>query len=164
VKRYELHYQPRKTVVDGVELLLQYGCLNFHVKRGGQHAKLTVAVKNKWSRASLQAWFYYKVPLIQVLSPRQGKGIFTLLSYMSKLEFVTKPSYQCPNNEAGDVAFVKATYVIGGRDTGEEYMACELFPMSASFDLGEISEGERYELHYQPRPTMMSRMFSALNM
>jgi hypothetical protein len=36
--------------VDGVELLLQYGCLNFQAKRGGQRAKLTVAVKNKWSR------------------------------------------------------------------------------------------------------------------
>jgi hypothetical protein len=50
MKRYELHYQPRKMDVDGVELLLQYGCLNFQAKRGGQRAKLTVAVKNNWSR------------------------------------------------------------------------------------------------------------------
>jgi hypothetical protein len=52
MKRYELHYQLRKIDVDGVELLLQYGCLNFHTKRGGQRAKLTVAV-----------------PLIRIMSP-----------------------------------------------------------------------------------------------
>jgi hypothetical protein len=36
VKRYELHYQPRKIDVDGVEVQGQYGCLNFHAKHGGQ--------------------------------------------------------------------------------------------------------------------------------
>jgi hypothetical protein len=55
MKRYELYYQPRKIDVGGVEFLPQYGCLNFHAKRGGQRAKLTVAVKNKWSGAWTQA-------------------------------------------------------------------------------------------------------------
>jgi hypothetical protein len=59
---------------------------------------------------------------------------------MTKLEFVTEPSYQCP--EAGDLAFVKATRTIGGRDAIEEYTACELLPLSASFYLGVILEGE----------------------
>jgi hypothetical protein len=89
-----------------------------------------------------QALFYCKVPLIRVLSPGRGKGIFALPSYMSKLEFMMQPSYQCPNDEAGDVAFIKATRAIRGRDAVEEFMACELFPLSASFELGEISEGE----------------------
>jgi hypothetical protein len=36
MERYELHYQPRKIEVDGVEVRRQYGCLNFHAKLGGQ--------------------------------------------------------------------------------------------------------------------------------
>jgi hypothetical protein len=54
-KRYELLYQPRKTEVDGVEVQGQYECLNFNAKRENQQAKLTVAVKNKWSGAWTQA-------------------------------------------------------------------------------------------------------------
>jgi hypothetical protein len=112
------------------------------VKHGGQRAKLTVAVKNKWFRAWTQTWFYRKVPLIQIPSPRQGKGIFALHSYMTRLDFVTEPSFHCPDDEAGDVTFVKATRTIGARDTVEEYMACGLFPLSASFNLGKIAKGE----------------------
>jgi hypothetical protein len=89
-----------------------------------------------------EACFYYKVPLIRVLSLGQGKGTFALHLYMSKLESKMEPSYQCPDDEAGDVAFIKATHVIGGRNVVEEFMACELLPLSASFNLGEISEGE----------------------
>jgi hypothetical protein len=53
-----------------------------------------------------------------------------------------EPSYQCPDYEAGVLAFVKATWTIGGQDTVEEYMACELSPLSVSFDLGVILERE----------------------
>jgi hypothetical protein len=35
-KMYELHYQPRKIEVDGVEVQGQYKWLNFHVKHGSQ--------------------------------------------------------------------------------------------------------------------------------
>jgi hypothetical protein len=35
-KRYELHYQPRKVDIDGVEMLGQYGYINFHTKCGGK--------------------------------------------------------------------------------------------------------------------------------
>jgi hypothetical protein len=141
-KRYELHYQPRKIEVDGVEVQGQYGCLNFHVKHGSQQAKLTVTVKNKWSRAWTQACFYCKVPLLRSPSPRQGKGIFALHSYMTGLDFVTEPLFECPDEDAGDAAFVKATRTIGGRDVVEEYMVCGLFPLSVSFGLGEIADGE----------------------
>jgi hypothetical protein len=34
--RYELHYQPRKIDVDGIEAQGQYGCINFQAKRGAQ--------------------------------------------------------------------------------------------------------------------------------
>jgi hypothetical protein len=115
MKGYVLQYQPRKIEIDGVELLLQYGCLNFQAKCGGQRAKLTVVVKNKWFGAWMQAWFYYKVPLIRIPSPGRGKGIFAIHSYMTRLDFVTESSFQCPDDEGGDVAFVKATRTIGGR-------------------------------------------------
>jgi hypothetical protein len=37
VKRYELHYQPKKMAVDGAEVLAQYECINFHAKHYGGH-------------------------------------------------------------------------------------------------------------------------------
>jgi hypothetical protein len=40
------------------------------------------------------------------------------------------------------VAFVKATHSIGGQDVAEEYLACRIFPLSVSFSLGEIVDGE----------------------
>jgi hypothetical protein len=86
--------------------------------------------------------FYYKVPLIQIPSLGQGKGIFALHSYMTRLDFVMGPSFQCPDEEASDVAFVKATPAIGGWDAVEEYMACGLFPLSTSFNFGKIAVGE----------------------
>jgi hypothetical protein len=54
---------------------------------------------------------------------------------MTRLDFVT-------DDEAGDVAFIKATRTIGGRDAIEEYMASGLFPLLVSFNLGEIAEEE----------------------
>jgi hypothetical protein len=69
-KRYELHYQSRKMEVDRAEVQGQYRCLNFHAKCGDQQVKHTVAVKNKWSRAWTQAWFYCKVSLLW--SPSTG--------------------------------------------------------------------------------------------
>jgi hypothetical protein len=61
---------------------------------------------------------------------------------MTRLDFVVEPSFKCPDDEAGDVAFIKATRAIGGRDAVEEYMACGLFPLSTSFNLGDIADGE----------------------
>jgi hypothetical protein len=61
---------------------------------------------------------------------------------MTRLDFATKLSFQCPDDEAGDVAFVKATRMVGGRDAIEEYMAYGLFPLSVTFNLGEIAKGE----------------------
>jgi hypothetical protein len=64
-KWYELHYQPKKMSVHRVEVLVQYGCINFHAKHyGGHGARLTVAVKNKWSRGWTWDWFYCMVPLL----------------------------------------------------------------------------------------------------
>jgi hypothetical protein len=103
--------------------------------------KLIVDIKNKWSRAWTQAWFYCKVPLIRSPSPGRGKGIYALHSYMTELDFVTEPPFECPDGDAGDVAFVKATHTIGGQDV-VKYMAYELLPLLASFGLGEVADGE----------------------
>jgi hypothetical protein len=73
-KRYELHYQPRKIEDDRVEEQGQYGCLNFHSKRGSQRSMLTVAIKNKWSKAWTQAWFHCRVPLLRSPSPDEVKA------------------------------------------------------------------------------------------
>jgi hypothetical protein len=63
-KRYELHYQPKKIKVGEAVLNAQFGCLNFHAKRyKDSRAKLTVAVKNKWSLGYTKVWFYCKVPI-----------------------------------------------------------------------------------------------------
>jgi hypothetical protein len=112
------------------------------VKRGSQQAKLTVAVKNKWVGAWMQAWFYCKVPLICSPSPRRGKGVYALHSYMTKLNFMMDPPFDCPDDEVSDASFVRATRTIGGRDAVEEYMVCSLFPLSVSFELGEVGDGE----------------------
>jgi hypothetical protein len=138
-KRYELHYQSRKVDVDGVEMLGQYGCINFHAKHGGQRAKLTVAIKNKWARTRLQGWFHYKVHLIRSLSPGRGKGVYTWHSWMAELSFISDPPFDCPGSDA---TFVKATHTVGGLDVVEEYMACGLFPLLVSFKLCEVVNGE----------------------
>jgi hypothetical protein len=46
VKRYELHYQPKKVETLDVEMVAQYGCLNFHAKMDGG-PKLSLTIKNK---------------------------------------------------------------------------------------------------------------------
>jgi hypothetical protein len=53
-----------------------------------------------------------------------------------------EPSFNCPDEEASDMAFVKATRTISDQDAVEEYMACGLFPLLASFNLVEIADGE----------------------
>jgi hypothetical protein len=61
---------------------------------------------------------------------------------MTRLDFVTEPLFECLDNEASDVAFVKATHTIDGRDVVEEYMPYRLFPLSTNFNLGKIVKGK----------------------
>jgi hypothetical protein len=74
-KHYELHYQPKKVIVDGFERLQQFGVLNFRARRGCG-ARLTPAIKNKWSTGWMKAWFYYKVLLHDC--PQGGKSVHAL--------------------------------------------------------------------------------------
>jgi hypothetical protein len=52
-----------------------------------------------------------------------------------------KPPVNCPDMDTGDVAFVKATGAVGGHDVMEEYLACALYPFSASFSLRDGVDG-----------------------
>jgi hypothetical protein len=47
VKRYELHYHPKKVIVGDFERFQQFGVINFHARRGGR-ARMNTAIKNKW--------------------------------------------------------------------------------------------------------------------
>jgi hypothetical protein len=139
-KSYELHYQPKKVEVDRATLFQQFGYMNFHAKRyRGSGAKLTIAMKNKWVADWTITWFYCKVPVH--VCPQGGKSIHALHSHMSLLEFLTEPLINCPNSDKGGVAFVKSTGFIWGRDAIEEYLACGLYPLSASVSFGEVAEG-----------------------
>jgi hypothetical protein len=68
--------------------------------------------------------------------------VYALRLDMCVLDFVTEPSFECINNDDGGATFFCATRSIGGWDAVEEYMACGLFPLSDSFGLGEVEDGE----------------------
>jgi hypothetical protein len=68
--------------------------------------------------------------------------MFALHSSMSPLDYTTEPSFECGDNDLGDVAFVYVTGLIGGRDTIKEYLACRMFPLLANFGFAEILDGE----------------------
>jgi hypothetical protein len=72
----------------------------------------------------------------------QGNGVYALHSHMCTLDFATEPSFNCGDDDAGDVTFVTATCSIGGSDAIEEYMAYRLFTLSAGFGLGEDENGD----------------------
>jgi hypothetical protein len=61
---------------------------------------------------------------------------------MAMLDFVMEPPFECSDDDAGDVAFIKATHCIGARDVVEEFMACGLSPLSTNFGLGEVVDRE----------------------
>jgi hypothetical protein len=46
---------------------------------------------------------------------------------MIVLDFAMETPFECPDDYAGDVAFVKVTRSIGGRDVIKEYMAYGFF-------------------------------------
>jgi hypothetical protein len=61
---------------------------------------------------------------------------------MTPLDLPTEPSFECGDEDSRDFAFVHATGLIGGRDAVEEYLACDMFPLSVSFSFTDIGDGE----------------------
>jgi hypothetical protein len=80
----------------------------------------------------MQVWFYFKVPLLWSPSPGRGKGIFALHSYMTALDFVTEPPFECPDGDAGDVVEMSLRSI----------WSMGFPPLSVSFNLGEIVDDE----------------------
>jgi hypothetical protein len=138
VRRYEIHYQPKKVVVDGFEKYQQFGIINFHARRGGD-VGLTQAVKNKWSARWTKAWFYWKVPL-QACS-QGGKYVHALRSHMSCLNFWMKPSFECTDDDLSDNAFVWASKHIGGQDVMEEFIVCNVWPLAVGISFEQVKVG-----------------------
>jgi hypothetical protein len=138
VKRYELHYQPKKVIVDSFERFQQFDILNLHARRGGG-ARLTLAIKNKWTTGWTKAWFRCKVPL-HVFS-QGGKSVHDLRSHMSGLHFRTESPFDCPDNDLSDAAFVWASKFIRGRDAVEEFVPCSVRPLGASVSFDQVLIG-----------------------
>jgi hypothetical protein len=61
---------------------------------------------------------------------------------MAPLNFSMEPSFECADDDSRDLAFVCVAGVIGGRDAVEEYLACKMFPLSASFGFEQVVDGE----------------------
>jgi hypothetical protein len=81
--------------------------------------------------------------LLRIPSPLRGKSVYALHSSMARLDFSTEPSFECADDDAGDLTFAHATSLFGGRDVVEEYLACRMFSLLASFGFSDIADGER---------------------
>jgi hypothetical protein len=138
VKRYELHYQPKTMLTPEGDQITQYGCLNFNAKRDGG-PKLSLTIKNKWSAGWTKLWFYCRVSCRRC--SEGGKSMYALHSRMSELDYTIEPKVECPDNDPNDAAFVRVTTTIRGRDAVEEYVACKIYPLAASFSFESVPLG-----------------------
>jgi hypothetical protein len=60
---------------------------------------------------------------------------------MDELDYAVEPEVECPDNDPNDVAFVRTTVTIRGRDVVEEYTTCKVFPLAASFSFESVPLG-----------------------
>jgi hypothetical protein len=70
-----------------------------------------------------------------------GKVVHVLHSHICGLDFLTEPPFDYADDDSGDVAFIKATKFIRGRDTVEEYLACGMYPLSVSVSFDGVANG-----------------------
>jgi hypothetical protein len=118
--------------------MAQYGCLNFHAKRDGG-PKLSLAIKNKWSLGWTKSWFYCRVSCLR--SSEGGKSVYDLHSRMSALDYVVELDVECPDDDPNDVAFIRTTTTIGGRDAVQEFMACKMYHLVSRFGFKDMTVG-----------------------
>jgi hypothetical protein len=64
--------------------------------------------------------------------------VYALHSRMSELDYAIEPEVEYPDNDA---TFVRATATIGGCDAVEEYVACKIYPLAASFGFESVPLG-----------------------
>jgi hypothetical protein len=60
---------------------------------------------------------------------------------MGELDYVVEPEVECLDNDPNDAAFIWVTITIGGCDVVEEYIACKIFPLAASFGFESVPLG-----------------------
>jgi hypothetical protein len=68
--------------------------------------------------------------------------VYALHSTMSTLDYTTEPLFECSDTDSSDVAFVRAAGLIAGQDVIEEYLAYDMYPLSANFGFKTIADGE----------------------
>jgi hypothetical protein len=61
---------------------------------------------------------------------------------MSALDYLTEPTITCPDTDANDDDFVRATSMIGDHVVVEEFRACGMHLLSANFGFREITDDE----------------------
>jgi hypothetical protein len=98
--------------------------------------ELIPATKNKWSTGWRKAWFYCKVPLHPY--PHSEKAVHALRSHMRALNFCTKPITSDTAQDLNDDAFVWASQNIEGRDDVEQFLSCEVWPLSAGVNFDHV--------------------------
>jgi hypothetical protein len=57
---------------------------------------------------------------------------------MSALDYMVEPKVECSFDDPNDVAFVRATTTISGRDVVEEFVACKMFPRDSGFSFRNV--------------------------
>jgi hypothetical protein len=67
-QHYELHYQNKKIHLEGCDTTLaaQFGCITFQASCYRGQAKLSLAVRNKWTSSWDNNEFYCKLPCEQL--------------------------------------------------------------------------------------------------
>jgi hypothetical protein len=122
-------------IVDGVELVAQYGSYTFMAKRfqGVNKLELSFCQKEKWDRGWMADWFYVRTTG-QTLTYDNGseETIYPLsfvMSEMSPLCRVAPPARVSAERRACDKAFALACRYSGGRDLVEEMVAVNYWPL-----------------------------------
>jgi hypothetical protein len=134
-RHYELHYQQKKIRLKGNEntLAAQFRCITFHPSHYEGRVKLTPAMKHKWSSGWVRNWFYCNVPS-QKTNVRE-KGMYPLWSEMNALDYLTEAPHRCAADDANNlVAFEEAAAIIGGHNAVEEFLTCDIWPLSDGWE------------------------------
>jgi hypothetical protein len=67
--------------------------------------------------------------------------VHALHSWMSELDYSIEPDVECLDNDPNDAAFIRATATIRCRDAAEEYVACKMYLLAASFVFANVALG-----------------------
>jgi hypothetical protein len=65
--------------------------------------------------------------------------VHALHSWMSELDYSIESDVDCPNNYPNNAAFVRVTATIRGRDAIEEYVACMMYLLAATFGFENVA-------------------------